>query len=124
LQATTPAQVALARLGATQVGRSSAEIRARVVEARERSRRRLKGTPWTTNSEIPGSFLRKTLGLDPKAASMLDKALERGNLSMRGYDRCLRMAWSNADLAGRDRVLDEDVAKAAMLRGEDGAGSW
>jgi magnesium chelatase family protein len=124
LQATTPAQVALARLGATQVGRSSAEIRGRVVEARERSRRRLKGTPWTTNSEIPGSFLRKTLGLDPKAASMLDKALERGNLSMRGYDRCLRMAWSNADLAGRDRVLDEDVAKAAMLRGEDGAGSW
>jgi magnesium chelatase family protein len=124
LQTTNPAQVALARLGATQVGRSSAEIRAQVVEARERSKRRLKGTPWSINSQIPGSFLRKHLRVDASATSMLDKSLEIGNLSMRGYDRCLRMAWSNADLAGREKVLDEDVAKAAILRGEDGASSW
>ncbi len=55
---------------------------------------------------------------------MLDKAMQRGTLSMRGYDRCLRMAWSNADLAGRDKVSPDDVAKAAILRGEDGAGAW
>jgi magnesium chelatase family protein len=55
---------------------------------------------------------------------MLDKALDKGSLSMRGYDRCLRMAWSNADLVGREFVTDEDVAKAAMLRGEDGAFAW
>lgn len=124
LQAANPAQVALARLGAAQVGRSSAEIRARVIEARDRSRRRLVGTPWSTNSQIPGSYLRKTLRINSDATSMLDKAMQRGTLSMRGYDRCLRMAWSNADLAGRDKVSPDDVAKAAILRGEDGAGAW
>ena len=120
LQATNPAQVALARLGATQLGRSSAEIRGQVVEARERSRRRLRGTPWSTNAQVPGSFLRKNLRIDSAATLMLDKALERGHLSMRGYDRCLRMAWSSADLAGRAKVIGDDVAKAAILRGEDG----
>lgn len=124
LQQTNPAQVALARLGATQVGRTSAEIRARVIDARGRSRRRLKGTPWSTNSQIPGSYLRKNLRIDSEATSLLDKALERGHLSMRGYDRCLRMSWTSADLAGRDRVSTDDVAKAAILRGEDGAGKW
>jgi magnesium chelatase family protein len=120
LQATNPAQVALARLGATQLGRSSAEIRGQVVEARERSRRRLRDTPWSTNAQVPGSFLRKNLRIDSAATLMLDRALERGHLSMRGYDRCLRMAWSSADLAGRTKVSDDDVAKAAILRGEDG----
>ena len=124
LQAANPAQVALARLGATQLGRSSAEIRGLVVEARQRSQRRLKGTPWSTNAQVPGSFLRKNLRIDSAATLMLDKALERGRLSMRGFDRCLRMAWSSADLAGRERVIGEDVAKAAILRGEDGVRSW
>lgn len=124
LQATNPSQVALNRLGATQVGRSSIEIRNRVVEARERTQRRLKGTPWSTNAQIPGSYLRKNLRMGSSATAMLDKALDKGSLSMRGYDRCLRMAWSNADLVGREFVTDEDVAKAAMLRGEDGAFAW
>jgi magnesium chelatase family protein len=124
LHPTNPAQVALARMGAQQVGRSSAEIRGRVIEARARAQKRLRDTPWSRNSEIPGSYLRKNLRLATDSTSMLDKALERGQLSMRGYDRCLRMAWSNADLNGRDFVTAEDVAKAAMLRGEDGGSSW
>lgn len=124
LQPTNPAQAALARIGAKQLGRSSAEIKARVCEARDRARRRLNGTPWATNSQIPGSYLRKNLRIDSSATAMLDKSLELGHLSMRGYDRCLRMAWSKADLAGREKVLAEDVARAAILRGEDGAGSW
>jgi magnesium chelatase family protein len=124
LQQTSSAQVALARIGAQQVGRSSAEVRALVVQARDRAARRLSGTPWLINSQVPGSYLRKHLRVDPQATSMIDKALERGHLSMRGYDRCLRMAWSNADLAGRDKVSSDDIAKAAILRGEDGAGTW
>ncbi len=124
LQATNPAQAALARLGAKQVGRSSSEIRARVIEARDRSRRRLKGTPWSINSQVPGSYLRKHLRIDSEATHAIDKALERGRLSMRGYDRCIRMAWSAADLAGRQKVLPEDVAKAALLRGEQSAAAW
>lgn len=124
LQAPNPAQVALASVGAKQVGRSSLEIRERVTVARERASRRLRGTPWLLNSQIPGSYLRKSLQIDQAARSQLDLALERGTVSMRGYDRCLRLAWTNADLSGRDRVSAEDVAKAVIFRGGDGAVAW
>ena len=124
LQSVNPAQVALARLGATQTGRSSLEVRSRVAAARELTKDRLVGTPWVTNSQIPGSYLRKQLRLSAAITGPLDRAADKGALSMRGYDRCLRIAWSSADLAGRATVSDNDVAVAVMLRGGDGVSSW
>lgn len=124
LQAPNPAQVALASVGARQIGRSSVEIRQRVTVARERASHRLKGTPWSLNSQVPGSYLRNSLRIDSEARESLDLALERGAISMRGYDRCLRLAWTNADLAGRDAVSKEDVSNAVLYRGGDGAVTW
>jgi magnesium chelatase family protein len=40
-------------------------------------------------------------------------ALDRGLLSIRGVDRTLRVAWTLADLAGRNQPGIEDI-KAAM----------
>jgi magnesium chelatase family protein len=42
--------------------------------------------------------------------------LDVGTLSARGFDRVLRLAWSIADLDGRDRPGAEDVAEATDLR--------
>ena len=124
LQAAKPAQLALASLGARQVGRSSTEVRNMVLMARERASRRLSGTPWVVNAHVPGSYLRRHLRLDSEIARPLNLALDRGKLSMRGYDRCVRLAWSSADLAGSDSVRAEDVAKAISLRGGDQVTSW
>ena len=115
---------ALANLGATQVGRSSSEIRQRVQLARDRAGHRLRDTPWSVNAHVPGSYLRRHLRLDSQVAKPLNLALDRGKLSMRGYDRCLRLAWSSADLNDRAQVVAEDVAKAIGLRGGDGVTSW
>ena len=53
----------------------------------------------------------------PKAVTAaLDLALETGRLTLRGYDRTLRLAWTHADLAGRGRPTAEDVGVALMLR--------
>jgi magnesium chelatase family protein len=124
IQPNTAVQSALASLGASQVGRSSAEVRHRVQLARERAGRRLRETPWSVNAHVPGSYLRRHLRLDNDVAKPLNLALDRGKLSMRGYDRCLRLAWSNADLNNRDEVAAEDVAMAINLRGGDGVTSW
>ena len=35
---------------------------------------------------------------------MIDEAVRRGQLSSRGVDKVLRLAWSLADLAGRARA--------------------
>jgi magnesium chelatase family protein len=124
LQPVSPAQITLARLGALQLGRSSNEIRERVIQARNRAKQRLSGTPWLVNAQVPGAYLRRHLQIARDVAAPLNLALERGVLSMRGYDRCLRLAWSSADLAGRSAIAAEDVAKAILLRGGDGVTSW
>jgi magnesium chelatase family protein len=46
----------------------------------------------------------------------LDRALERGVLTLRGYDRVLRVAWTMADLAELDRPGVDEVGRALHLR--------
>lgn len=99
--------------------KSSADLRALVTEARARAARRLVDTPWSTNSQVPGAYLRKNLPLSAETSRRLEKALISGRISMRGYDRCLRLAWSNCDLAGRAQPNESDIAKAIYLRGPE-----
>jgi magnesium chelatase family protein len=68
---------------------------------------------------VPGSYLRKYFPISSDVVARLEKALDQGRISMRGYDRCLRVAWSVADLAGRDTPNEYDIAKAIFLRGSD-----
>jgi len=97
-------------------GESTAEVAARVAAARESAATRLRGTPWRTGGEVPGGWLRERLGPDAVLLSELDRALDRGTLSMRGVDRVLRVAWTLADLAGRDAPGRADVGRALLLR--------
>jgi magnesium chelatase family protein len=46
----------------------------------------------------------------------LTKAVDRGLLSARGFDRVLRLAWTIADLDGRDRPARGAVEEALQLR--------
>ncbi|MEU9504045.1 YifB family Mg chelatase-like AAA ATPase [Streptomyces sp. NPDC048196] len=95
---------------------SSATVAQRVRAARERAAARLAGTPWHTNSEVPGHELRTRWQADPGALAQAERDLECGLLTARGLDRVLRVAWTAADLAGRDRPTSEDVNWALELR--------
>ena len=83
------------------------------------SAERLTKTPWTLNSEVAGSYLRRELRLARATTKNLDNALDRQIISMRGYDRSLRLAWSIADFHGKASPTAEDVAWAAYLRGTE-----
>lgn len=98
-------------------GEPSAAVRGRVLEARERARRRLAGTPWTTNAEVPGPTLRGTYRVAQEAMGIVLDEVGRGRLSGRGVDRVLRVAWTLADLAGVDRPGSAEVTGAVSLRG-------
>lgn len=96
---------------------TTATARSRVVAARERAARRLASTPWRTNAEAAGSWLRSgPLAPAPAVRRPLDAALARGSLTLRGYDRVLRVAWSVCDLAGRDRLEAADIGRALYLK--------
>jgi len=114
IQLTVP-RVTAARLGGD--GTTTAEARARVEAARARAAERLRGTPWRLNSEVPGSWLRSAAGAPERGATnALDRALERGTITMRGYDRVIRVAWSLADLEGAARPDADHVGRALLLR--------
>jgi magnesium chelatase family protein len=112
-------RVSIAELRLAAVGGrlSSAVARERVLTARAAAAERLAGTPWALNSEVPGPWLR---GMENRLAGQvtasLDRALERGGITMRGYDRILRVAWSIADLAGVARPGADEVGQALYLR--------
>jgi magnesium chelatase family protein len=98
---------------------TSNQARLKVEQARARARVRLKSTPWLTNSQVSTQHLRRELKLSSSVTAPIDKSLNRGRISMRGYDRCLRLAWTLADLAGHDSPTIEDLEMALALRGDD-----
>ncbi|GGQ87334.1 YifB family Mg chelatase-like AAA ATPase [Streptomyces flaveolus] len=97
-------------------GDSTATVADRVRGARERATARLAGTPWRSNSEVPGRELRSRWYAAPGALEDAERCLERGVLTARGLDRVLRVAWTVADLVGHDRPDARDVALALQLR--------
>ncbi|MFB8088928.1 YifB family Mg chelatase-like AAA ATPase [Streptomyces sp. NPDC055992] len=103
-------------MGRGDRGESTATVAARVREARDRAAERLAGTPWTTNSEVPGHELRTRLAAAPGALMPAERDMERGLLTARGLDRVLRVAWTVADLRGAVRPDASDVVAALELR--------
>lgn len=72
---------------------------------------------WATNAETEGKWLR--LGphrLAPSVIAPLERALERGALTVRGYDRVLRLAWTIADVAGAASPTVDHLGRALFLR--------
>ncbi|MFG6502383.1 YifB family Mg chelatase-like AAA ATPase [Microbacterium sp. P05] len=99
------------------VALTTAVARERVAEARARAERRLRDTPWRRNADVPGTWLRQgPLAPMPVVRRPIDAALHRGMLTLRSYDRVLRVAWSIADLAGRGAIDVSDVGRALYLK--------
>lgn len=98
-------------------GESSAAVSARVFDVRERSRRRWRDLDLMTNAQVPGTVLRSSpWALDARDVAVLDQALDTGSLTLRGYDRILRLAWTLADLRGVERPTKDDIYTALTLR--------
>lgn len=104
-------------LSTVELGESSATVAARVATAREAQAQRWRGTPWRLNAHVPGHELRRgRWRLSPTVTHDIDRGIERGTLTVRGYDRVLRSAWTLADLAGRTCPAAADVGQAFGLR--------
>jgi magnesium chelatase family protein len=94
---------------------SSRTVALRVAQARDRAARRLRGTPWRLNGEVPGSELRRTWPPAPGALAVIERSLERGQISARGVVKVIRVAWTIADLAGQPRPTKNECHAALGL---------
>lgn len=102
---------------------SSADVRARVTEARQRQARRYRDCAWLLNASCPGPALVERWPLDPAAQAMVDTELADGRLTRRGLTRVQRLAWTVADCAGVARPGAREAEIALALRSDDAARS-
>jgi magnesium chelatase family protein len=94
---------------------ASSVVLGRVEAARQRAAARLRGTPWRQNADIPGSELRRVFVPAPGALVPLERAMDLGEISARGVDRVIRVAWTLADLAGVARPTAGETSYALGL---------
>ena len=107
---------ALELVGRPGAGERSERVRERVIAARERQLRRLSGSAALCNGGMDGRATRRHAGLRGPAVQRLVEVVERGGLTGRGHDRVLRLARTIADLAGRERIVTDDVDEALAYR--------
>ncbi|MBE6851689.1 MAG: ATP-binding protein [Ruminococcus sp.] len=111
--------VAYADLSSTEKTESSAMIRERVENARNRQKERFRGTDIYCNAMMPDHLLREYCRMDAQAESLLKAVFERYGLSARAHSRLQKVALSSADLHGSDVIRREDIAVAVQFRGFD-----
>ena len=98
---------------------SSAQIRQRVVAAREIQLQRFRKYGIFCNAQMNHALLQKLCVLDEQAQAMLALAFKQKNLSARAYDRIVKVARTIADLAGAKNIEAAHVAEAIQLRNDN-----
>jgi magnesium chelatase family protein len=101
------------------IGESSAMVQSRVVEAQKIQRERWKPFDFRWNSEIPLRWLRRLCPLPTQGKFLMEKAMERLQLSARGFNRILKVARTIADLDSNEEILPRHLAEAIQLRSLD-----
>jgi magnesium chelatase family protein len=110
-----------AELLGSEAAESSADIRERVEEARDRQRRRFRDQPFRCNADMTGAAARRAAALTSGAESALAQAVDRYALTGRGFDRALKVARTVADLAGSDPVDVPHLLESLSFRGQTAA---
>ncbi len=98
---------------------SSASIRDRVIQARERQQQRLAGEKIFSNAAMMPRMIRAFCRIDADSEQMLEGAMTRLGLSARAYDRILKVSRTIADLEGSEEIRSAHVAEAVGYRSLD-----
>ncbi|HEY8400182.1 MAG TPA: ATP-binding protein, partial [Cytophagaceae bacterium] len=99
---------------------TSAQIRERVIKAREIQSQRFKGTNTIfSNAMMPPQMVKEICVINDAGKNLLKTAMEKLGLSARAYDRILKVSRTIADLAGSESIKIEHLAEAIQYRSLD-----
>lgn len=108
------------KLSEERRGESSADIRKRVTQAREKQAERFKDIEYIHyNAQMDVKQIRKFCKLDEASKTLLKTAMEKLNLSARAYDRILKVSRTIADLAGVENITGDHISEAIQYRSLD-----
>jgi magnesium chelatase family protein len=97
-------------------GATSAEVKERVIRAREIQYNRLKGKGLLYNSQLSIKDIEQNCRVSARAMDFLNSTYRRLGLSARGYVKVLKVARTIADLEEKGGVEVEDIAEALQYR--------
>ncbi|MCB0914427.1 MAG: YifB family Mg chelatase-like AAA ATPase [Actinobacteria bacterium] len=104
--------------GADGPAETSTVVADRVRAARQRAARRLAETTWRVNAAVPAHEIRRNWPVPDALQRALSQAAESQE-SVRGLDLALRVAWTLADLAGKDAPGPGELTEAMSLRNSE-----
>lgn len=95
---------------------SSADIRRRVLQSRERQRERFAGTRYRFNADIEAADIEKYCRLGSAEQKRMEQLYQSLQLSARAYHRILKVSRTIADLEGTAEIQTEHLLEAAFYR--------
>jgi magnesium chelatase family protein len=103
-------------------GESSAQIRERVVKAREMQKKRFENSLTTANAFMSVSQIKKYCVLPEGGGEILEIAMKKLGLSARSLDKIMKTARTIADLAGSENIKKEHIIEVMQYRPLDRKG--
>ncbi len=99
-----------------ETGLTTAQMKAMVTETVERQKLRYKGTSIGFNSRINENELKQFCRLGSKEEKFFKDAFVNLGLSMRGYNKVLKVSRTIADLCGSEDIRINHIAEALQYR--------
>jgi magnesium chelatase family protein len=116
-------ELSIEELRTAQPGESSAVLRERIKAARLIQAHRFANTRFTSaqpcNARMTSKLIRVHCALTAAQGIILQRAMEKLNLSARAYDRILKVARTIADLDGAESIGNGHLSEAIQFRALD-----
>jgi magnesium chelatase family protein len=109
-------QVQYRELRSAAASEGSAEIRARVLAARDCQNKRFVTDRIFINAQMHTRQIRTYCELSPEAERLLERAMQQQGLSARAHDRILKVARTIADLEAQPNITVGHIAEAIQYR--------
>ena len=100
----------------SEAAETSAEVAKRVADARQIQLKRYAGSGRHCNAQLSGAEVKRVCVMTPEAEKILHAAVDAMHMSMRAYNRILKVSRTIADLAGAEKIETPHVAEAVQYR--------
>ena len=108
--------VPVQEINASAPAETSAQVAERVAAARQIQQERYRKEPFFCNAQLANSAIRKYCRMTDEALSLLNAAIEAMHMSMRAYNRILKVSRTIADLDHAEMISAAHVAEAVQYR--------
>jgi magnesium chelatase family protein len=98
---------------------TTAQIRARVLQAQKIQTERYRDTPFRFNSDLTPAVLEQFAPVRSEARPLLQRIYEQKQMTARSYHRMIKVARTIADLAGSEMIEQKHISEALLYRPSD-----